>query len=60
VLFDLEPGVIGALRASPLGELFCPGDLVNQNAGAGNNWTEAHYIRLGKNSAESPFSVAVF
>jgi tubulin beta len=27
VLF--EPGVIGAVRASPLGELFCPGKLVN-------------------------------
>jgi tubulin beta len=23
-LFDLEPGLIGALRASPLGELFRP------------------------------------
>jgi tubulin beta len=29
VFFDLEPGVIGALRASPLGELFRPGNLVN-------------------------------
>jgi hypothetical protein len=47
------------LRASPLGEIFCPGRLANQNAGAGNNCTKAHYIRLGKNSAESPFSVAV-
>jgi hypothetical protein len=28
-----EPGVIGAVRASPLGELFRPGNLVNQNAG---------------------------
>jgi hypothetical protein len=28
-LFDLEPGVIGAVRASPLGELFLPGNLVN-------------------------------
>ena len=37
VLFDLEPGVIDALRASPLGELFRPGNFVNQNAGAGNN-----------------------
>jgi tubulin beta len=37
VLFDLEPGVIGALRASPLGDLFRPGNLVNQDAGAGYN-----------------------
>jgi hypothetical protein len=28
VLFDLVPDVIGALRASPLGELFRPGNLV--------------------------------
>jgi tubulin beta len=27
--FDLEPGVIGAVRASPLRELFRPGNLVN-------------------------------
>jgi tubulin beta len=31
VLF--EPGMLGAVRASPLGELFRPGNLVNQNAG---------------------------
>jgi hypothetical protein len=37
VLFDLEPGVIGAVCASPLGELSCPGILENHNAGAGNN-----------------------
>jgi tubulin beta len=37
VLFDLEPGVIGAVRASPLGEFFRPGNLVNENAGTGNN-----------------------
>jgi hypothetical protein len=29
VFFDLEPGMIGAVRASPLGELFRPGNLVN-------------------------------
>jgi tubulin beta len=38
ILFDLEPGVIGAVRASPLGELFRQGNLVKQNAGAGSNW----------------------
>jgi len=42
VLFDLEPGVMDASRASPLGEIFRPGNLANQIAGAGNNWTKAH------------------
>jgi tubulin beta len=36
VLFGLEPGVIDAARASPLGELFRPENRVIQNAGAGN------------------------
>jgi tubulin beta len=40
---DLEPGVIGALRVLPLGELFCPENLVNQNGGAGSNWAKGHY-----------------
>jgi hypothetical protein len=60
VLFDLEPGVIGAVRASPLGELFRPGKLVNRNAGAGNNWARANYKKAGTNSAESPCSLAAF
>jgi tubulin beta len=47
VLFDLEPGVIDAVRASPLGELSCPGNLVNQNAGMDNNWAKAHYRNSG-------------
>jgi hypothetical protein len=38
-----EPGMIGAVRASPLGELCSPGNLVNQNAG--NNWAKGHYRR---------------
>ena len=33
VFFDLEPGVIGAVRAPPLGELFRPGKLVNHTRG---------------------------
>jgi hypothetical protein len=48
VLFDLEPDVIGAARASRLGEVSHPGDLVNQNAGAGSNWTKAHCNMAGK------------
>jgi tubulin beta len=47
VLFDLEPGVIGAVRASPLGELFRPKNLVNQNAGADSNWSKGHYVHKG-------------
>jgi tubulin beta len=37
VLFDLEPCVIDSARASPIGELFRPDNLVSQNAGAGCN-----------------------
>jgi tubulin beta len=33
VPFDLEPGVIGAVRASPLGDLFRPDNLVNTHMG---------------------------
>ena len=43
VLFDLEPCVINAVRSSPLGELFRPDNLVNQNAGAGNKCAKGHY-----------------
>jgi tubulin beta len=43
VLFDLEPGVIDTVRASPLGEFFHPDILVNQNAGAESNWAKRHY-----------------
>jgi hypothetical protein len=41
VLFD--PGMIGAVRASPLCEPFRPGNLVNQNAG--NNRDKGHFRR---------------
>jgi tubulin beta len=43
LLFDLEPSVIEAGCALPLGELFRSGNLVNQNAGAGNNRAKAHF-----------------
>jgi tubulin beta len=33
VFFDFEPGVIDAVRASPLGELFRPRILVNHTRG---------------------------
>jgi tubulin beta len=41
-----EPRMIDALRASPLGELFRPGNLVNRNAGAGKNWAKGHFRRV--------------
>jgi tubulin beta len=44
VLF--EPGKIEAVRASPLGELFRPGNLVSSNAGAGNNWAKGRFRRI--------------
>ena len=46
-VFDLEPGVIDALRASLLGELFRSRNLMNENAGAGTNWAKAHYTEAG-------------
>jgi tubulin beta len=47
VLFDLEPGVTNAVRASLLGEFIRRDNLVNRNAGAGNNWAKADYTRTG-------------
>jgi tubulin beta len=37
-----------------LGELLCPGNLVNQNTGAGNNWAKAHCARAGHELLLSP------
>ena len=50
VLFVLASGMFGLVRASPLAELFRPGSLVNQNAGAGSNLAKAHYKRAGHKS----------
>jgi tubulin beta len=47
VPFDLEPGVIDALRAFQLGELFRPGTLVNQNAVADSNFPKPPYTKAG-------------
>jgi hypothetical protein len=44
MLFDLEPGVIDAVRSS---EVFRPGNRVNRNAGAENNWAKAYYTKAG-------------
>jgi tubulin beta len=47
VLSDIGPGVVDAVRTSLLGELFYPEYIVNQNAGAGNNWAMAHCTWAG-------------
>jgi hypothetical protein len=55
VLFDLEPGVIDAIRSWPLGELLRPGNLVNKiRARETAGLRPIHYTRLGTNSAEAP------
>jgi tubulin beta len=46
-LFDLEPGMIDAVRASPLGELFHRGNLMNQNTGPDDNRAKAHVTKAG-------------
>jgi tubulin beta len=57
VLFDLEPGVVDAVRALPLGEIFRQGNVVIENAGAGSSWAKARNTRMGTNSTESSCSV---
>jgi tubulin beta len=52
VFFDLEPGVIDAVRASPLGELFRPGNLVGNTRG--QKWAKGHYRRADTNSSDPP------
>jgi hypothetical protein len=49
-LFDLEPGVVDAARASLLGEVIRPGNLLNENAGAGKN-RASQGSRVDRNSA---------
>jgi hypothetical protein len=58
-LFDLKPGVIDAVRASSLGDLFRPGSNVNQNAGAGS-WAKGHDTKAGQNFLISPCGIAAF
>ena len=48
VLFDLEPGVIGAVRASSLGCLFRPGNLVDKT------WPKTTTVELSINSSDPP------
>jgi tubulin beta len=54
VLYDPEPGVIGAVTNSkaPLGELFSPDNLMNHTRG--QNWTEDHHKRAEHQHSDSP------
>jgi hypothetical protein len=54
VLFDLEPGVIEAVRASSLGELFRPGSLVNQAQARETTGPRATPQELITNSSNLP------
>jgi len=42
-LFDLEPGTIEAVKATPFGGMFRPDNMANAHVGAGNNWAKGHY-----------------
>jgi len=41
--FDLEVGVLDALKSSEYGAIFKPSNLVAGQSGAGNNWAKGHY-----------------
>ena len=43
VLFDLEPGVLEAVRSGPVGGIFRPDNILHAQSGAGNNWAKGHY-----------------
>jgi hypothetical protein len=60
VLFDLEPDVIDIFRASPLGELFCPGNLVNQTRARETTGPRATTQGLDTNYADSFCGVEAF
>jgi hypothetical protein len=60
VLFDLEPGVMEAVRVSSLGELFRPGSLVNQTQARETTGPRATPQGLSTNSSAHPCIVAAF
>eukprot|EP01084_Bolivina_argentea_P006851 12942_1 len=41
--FDLEPGTLDVIKASSIGDLFKPDNMLFGTAGAGNNWAKGHY-----------------
>jgi len=56
LLVDLEPGVMDAIKASPLGTLFRPDNFIHAQSGAGNNWAKGHYTE-GAELVESVIDV---
>jgi tubulin beta len=61
VLFDLEPGVIGAFARQRSASCFRPGNLTNQNAGAGTNLAKGYSTQgLERLFSESLCIVAAF
>jgi len=43
ILVDLEPGTVDVVKASPMGTLFKPDNMIFGSNGAGNNWAKGHY-----------------
>merc|ERR1712226_1579485 len=43
VCFDLEPGVLDVIKASPYGSFYSPDVFIAGASGAGNNWAKGHY-----------------
>jgi len=43
VLVDLEPGTVDVVKASSMGKLFKPDNMIFGSNGAGNNWAKGHY-----------------
>jgi tubulin beta len=52
VFFDLEPGVIDAVRVSSLGELFRPENILKHTRG--QKWAKATTEGLSTNSSDPP------
>jgi hypothetical protein len=52
VFFDLEPGVISAVRLSPLGEHLRPRNFVNHTRG--QKLAKGHYSSANTNSSDPP------
>merc|ERR1712156_345469 len=73
VLVDLEPGTMDVIKASAIGPVFKPDNMVFGNNGAGNNWAKGHYtegaelvesvldrIRQEMEQADSPQGFQIF
>jgi len=56
LLVDLEPGVLDAVKASPMGNMFRPDNFIHAQSGAGNNWAKGHYTE-GAELVESVIDV---